>query len=207
MRDFPYIKASKSSIARRKPIYGVGINNAPYVVAPTVNGKGICCRYYRTWHDMLKRCYDPKYHTKQPTYIDCEVTQGWHYFMAFREWMEQQDWQGKQLDKDLINLGNKVYAPDRCCFVSHALNSLLTDNAASRGKWPQGVCFVKQKGKFRVYCNVDGKLKHLGYFASPEEAHVVYVKFKSAEIRRHAMMQTDDRIKRGLLRHAEALLC
>ena len=28
---------------------------------------------YDIWHNMLTRCYDPKYHKERPTYKDCEV--------------------------------------------------------------------------------------------------------------------------------------
>lgn len=40
----------------------------------------------------------------------------------------------------------------------------------------KGVHLFKRTGKFRAYIMVQGKEKHLGYFATAEEAHVAYVK-------------------------------
>ena len=42
------------------------------------NGK--TTRVYKSWKSMLQRCYDSKYHERQPTYIDCEVCNEWLCF-------------------------------------------------------------------------------------------------------------------------------
>ena len=50
--------------------YGVGyLGEGEYKVRE--NGK--LHRYYIIWHDMLKRCYDPKVHEREPTYEGCTV--------------------------------------------------------------------------------------------------------------------------------------
>lgn len=119
---------------------------------------------------MLRRCYSEKFQARRPTYTGCKVCDEWHSFMAFKSWMEQQDWEGKQLDKDLIGDG-KLYSPENCVFVSMALNGLFLGNGAIRGDCPIGVFWDKQKGKYRAGIRVDGKRKHLGLFASADEAH------------------------------------
>ena len=79
----------------RKPVYGVGINDADYVTNPKVEGKSKMCPYYLSWKNMLHRCYDKGHQSKFPRYIGCAVVEEWQYFMCFREWMLLQDWKGK----------------------------------------------------------------------------------------------------------------
>jgi hypothetical protein len=194
----------------KKPrkVYGVGINDADYAVKPTgPDGKRLCCPYYRVWNSMLARAYCPKYHARSPTYIGVTVCEEWHSFMAFRAWMETQDWQGKHLDKDIIAPGNKVYSPDTCVFVPQALNKLLSACAAARGEHPIGVCWNKRTRKFCAEIGIAGRLKHLGYFTCPHEAHMAWRKAKVRLIRDAAREQDDPRIYAGLMRHAARIEC
>lgn len=46
----------------------------------------------------------------------------------------------------------------------------------------KGAVFYKQRGKWRSMIKENGKNKHLGYFATAEEAHIAYAK-ASAELR------------------------
>ena len=55
---------------KKRLVYGVGINDADYVVQPTENGKTKMCIYYQTWKNMLRRCYSER----EPTYIGCFAT-------------------------------------------------------------------------------------------------------------------------------------
>lgn len=153
----------KYSIAHRRLIQGIGINDADYMV------RRIQCPFYDRWTGMLARCYSEKYHSGQPTYIGCKVCDEWKYFTAFKSWMETQDWKDKELDKDLIGNG-KLYSPDNCVFVSQALNKLFTDSGASRGELPIGVYWEKKDKKYRARVAINGKRKHLGYFANPDDA-------------------------------------
>lgn len=205
MNSFPIIPATKQSLTRRKSVFCVGINDAPYTVTQKVNGKRVKCLFYQTWQGMLERCYSPKEHIRHPTYSACSTCDDWLYFMSFRDWMIGQDWKSKQLDKDIIKAGNKLYSPDTCIFVSNALNKLLIDHAARRGKFPIGVCYNKRIKKYQSSIKINGNQKHLGYFNTPEEASEVYREEKYNEILRHAKMQTDPRVKYGLIQHAELL--
>jgi hypothetical protein len=119
--------------------------------------------------------------------------------MAFRKWVLTQDWEGKQLDKDLIIEGNKVYRPEACVFVSNELNSFNTDRAADRGKWPIGVRQHKS-GRFISRCSnpFNKEFEYLGMFDTPEEAHMAW------KIRKHEHSLTwsskvdDPRLKQAL---------
>jgi len=199
MNQFIEIPANKISLSKRKLVYGVGVNDADYKVEIVKNGRRMQCPYYLRWMNMLRRCYYSKYHEKYPTYKGCSVCKEWLTFSVFEAWMLKQDWKGMALDKDILNQGNKIYAPEYCRFISQALNSLLTASGAARGDLPLGVTWHKHLKKYRARINIDGNEKHLGYFNTIEEAKAVYDKAKYAEINRHAMMQTDPEIRNGLL--------
>lgn len=91
----------------KKTIYGVGTNDANYLVV----NKGVRCPYYKKWSSMLERCFSKSLHKKHPTYIGCTVCNEWLLFSNFRSWMMKQEWVGMELDKDIISIGNKKYCP------------------------------------------------------------------------------------------------
>lgn len=155
----------------KKPLYDVGINDADYSINPRINGKQQMCPYYCAWQNMLRRCYSSKFKILNQTYIGCIVCEEWHSFMAFRAWMIQQDWQGKQLDKDLLVSGNKIYSPDTCIFVPQAINNILSDRGAARGEHPIGVCYYVRLGKFQSNCCTHERKKYLGLFIDSHAAH------------------------------------
>jgi len=181
-------------------VFGIGINDANYVVKPSINGKLVACPFYVAWHGMLMRCYDSRYQAKQPTYIGCSVVPEWHRFMAFRAWMTMLDWQGRQLDKDLLIQGNRVHGPQTCAFISHGLNTFTTDHAAARGDWPIGVYWNKQNGKFMAQCRnpFTGKREYLGLFTCPAEAHEAWRKRKHELALQIAALHADPRIAAAL---------
>lgn len=175
MNNFIEIPASKNSLANRKSIYGIGTNDAKYAVKPKINGKRSYCPYYKVWHHMMERSYSQKFQDRNPSYAGCSAANEWLVFSIFREWMETQDWEGKQLDKDIIISGNKIYGPAACIFVSGKINTLFTDAAAIRGDLPQGVSLDKRTGKYRSYCMARGHQNHLGYFSTINEAEYTYL--------------------------------
>lgn len=187
-------------LSRRKLVHGIGINDADY----SVTGKDRKqCRFYARWRGMLNRCYNHKMLKEHPTYADCFVCAEWVYFSKFKAWMEQQDWEGKDLDKDILVVGNKEYGPNTCVFVDRKVNAFITDCSASRGIWPIGVVFdEKVEGKpYRSICSsvVTGKQKELGLYATPEEAHSAWISFKLEQAYILAAQQTDKRVAEALI--------
>ena len=120
--------------------------------------------------------------------------------MNFRSWMETQDWKGKELDKDILFQGNKVYSPDTCVFVDKGVNLLLNSCAASRGEWPIGVHWNEQNQKFQSGCNnpFTRKREYLGYFNCPNQAHQAWKKRKYELACQLADIQTDERVAEAL---------
>ncbi len=199
---FLKIPANKNSISQRRSVYGVGINDAPYTVSQRINGKRVLCPFYSVWRNMLQRCYSPLQHARRPNYAECTVSNEWLRFMAFRAWMLKQDWQKKHMDKDLLIPENKRYSPETCIFVSPAINTLLNNCKANRGKLPQGVYFHKNTRKFVAQIQMHGNTKHLGLFETPEEAESVYREAKANHIRDIAKGEKEP-LRSALLVHAK----
>lgn len=191
---------------RKKLICGVGVNDADYNVCETImiNGKQKIvwtCPFYVKWTGMLGRCYDPKFQTKNLRYKGCSTIPQWHLFSNFRSWMEHQDWEGKDLDKDILFPGNKIYGPDTCVFVDSNVNTFLIEGNAKRGEWPIGVIFHKRRGKFMASCRSveTGKQQYLGLFKTAEEAHSAWLSFKLQQAYILAAQQCDLRVAKALI--------
>lgn len=116
---------------------------------------------------MINRCYNGKF----SSYNNSEVCEEWLTFSNFKAWMETQDWENKELDKDLMFPNNQIYCPDKCLFVPKELNSLFVDSKSNRGDYAIGVSFEKRRNKFESYISLNNKKKHLGYYPDEYSAH------------------------------------
>lgn len=184
----------------KKLIHGVGVNDVDRPVYTKLNGKRLVCPVYRTWQNMLGRCYDPKYIERHPSYSGCNVTEDWLYLSRFEDWMLKQDWEGKQLDKDILVVGNKLYSPETCAFIPREVNLFTIDSRANRGEYPLGVYLDKELGRFMAQCSnpFTRKKEHLGVFDNPEDAHEAWRKRKHELALIYADQQTDPRVAEAL---------
>lgn len=194
-----------------KTVFGVGVNDADYVTQKReetgyVNGKRKrktvwVCPYYRSWKNMLERCYSTKFQERNKTYKDCTVSEEWHTFSNFKAWMEKQDFEGMHLDKDILFEGNKVYSAENCVFVTQMVNNFTVDSGATRGEWLIGVTWSKRKAKFHSRCcnPFTKKLGHVGYFDCEQEAHKAWLKRKLELARLLADEQEDPRVAKALI--------
>lgn len=185
---------------RSRVVAGVGINDADYEVSfNTPDGK-VICPFYQTWADMLRRCYSAKTKSRSPSYQGCTVAPIWFSFSEFRKWMIQQDYKGKDLEKDILFPGNKIYSPDTCVFVSRNINIFVTDSGSRQGEWPVGVHWNKEGKTFVAQCRnpFTGKAQHLGCFADPELAHAAWRAHKHKIALIYADLQTDPRVAAAL---------
>ena len=182
---------------KRSLVYGTGVNDSDYPILTVVDGKRVKCPFYVKWSSMLKRCYSTKCHIDQPTYVGCIVAPEWHLFSNFKNWMESQDYEGKQLDKDILFAGNKVYSPSTCVFIDSQTNSFLLDSGASRSGYGQGI--EKKGNKYKASCSNKGKNVYLGLFDSPQEATHAYFKYKLKLAYELAKQQSDERVAVAIL--------
>ena len=193
-----------------KLVYGVGVNDLGYRVhvredVTKYGGKRtpktvFRCKYYTAWENMLQRCYSKKYLERKPSYIGTRVCNEWLSATAFKKWMEQQDWSGKCLDKDIIVPKSKLYSPETCAFVLEATNLFVTARDASRGEYPVGVYLYKPTGKYCAQCKnpFTGKNENLGYFSTTEEAHEAWRKRKHELAQLVAATESDLRVVEAL---------
>jgi len=211
----PYKQYDKQSEYWNRFVYGVGINDADYTVSKHVRGLGgkevWRCPYYTRWNGILRRCYDEKYHIRQPHYKGCSICEEWKTFSNFKRWMEQQDWEDKHIDKDILVPGNREYGPTTCLFVSKDLNNLILENHTKEKKYSTGVEETKE-GRFKVQVNQHAGKTYLGCYDTIEEALEVHNKAKSEYIIEVANgLTTEDtsdveRTREALIRHAGILV-
>ena len=202
---------------KRKLICGVGVNDADYVVQVKEVTEGRYksgakkakvvwrCPYYTKWVSMLRRCYSAKYHASRPTYKGCTVCDEWLTFSNFRGWMITQEWEGKELDKDLLGRGSKVYSPNTCVFIPREVNTFITNNTGNnRQGYLIGATCSQPSGKFTSQCSGQ-KQHHIGMFDSELEAHFAWKKRKhelSCQLANSEYV-TDERVKQILLHKYE----
>jgi len=136
-------------------------------------------RAYTRWHDMLSRCYNSKFHERQPQYEACEVCEEWLNFSNFKVWYDEQCYDDNlDLDKDILIKGNTVYSPATCCFVPHMINTLFSPQKKCRGKYPLGVYWDSDSKKFCSSMNLMEKHINLGRYDTVEEAFQKYKIYK-----------------------------
>lgn len=172
-----------------KDIFGIGYLGVGKYKS---KNKRKIAKNYNTWRKMIQRCYDPKYHKKERTYVNCDVCNEWLNFQNFAKWYENNyyeiEGEKTHLDKDILIKGNKIYSPDTCVFVPQRINNLFTKCDASRGDLPIGV--NKRRDRFISRCWGMGKGKYksiwLGSFDTPEQAFEVYKQFKENYIKQVA---------------------
>lgn len=171
--------------SRRKPLYGVGINDAPYHTTK--------CPYYQKWQKLLERCYSEPYMQRKSSYREVTVCDEWLTFSNFRKWCIEQekevgDISKLELDKDLLGNSSKTYSPSTCCFLPKKVNMFI--QTQSRGKTLMGV--VIKKNRFGAYCNdtLRSKRIYVGSHLTELRAFQSYI-LKKVELAREIAYHTD----------------
>lgn len=190
-----------------KLVCGVGVNDKTRTVY--VDGKHV--KEYELWNSMLRRCFSEKEQTRYPTYKGCSVSDNFLNYSYFYDWCHKQvgfgkvDEKGRSwcLDKDILFTGNKTYSETNCVFLPQEINLFFNECGNARGEYPVGVSFYKRDGKFVAHCAVNGKIQHLGYFNTPEEAFTVYKPFKEALCKQLALKwqsEIDERLFNAMMK-------
>lgn len=164
---------------QKRIVCGVGINDLKLSSRSEI---------YQIWISMLERCYIESEQEKRPTYKGCKVCDEWLKLSNFKAWVESSDSgfiHGHRLDKDILVKGNKIYSPNTCCFVPHAINTLLIKGDAMRGKYPIGVHIDKRRTQrpFKAQMCRYGHPTSLGNYATETEAFEAYKKAKEIYIK------------------------
>lgn len=164
---------------------------------------------YTKWNNMLIRCFNAKYHEKQPTYETCTICNEWLDFNNFVEWFEDPKTgyrKGYQLDKDLFCDGRKHYSPDTCCFVPQTVNAMLTRGAKIRGK-VKSIGVTLRGNKYIARCNFGHKeAKVIGSFDNEQDAFDAYKSAKKSYMIKlandlYSKGEITERVYNGLLNY------
>lgn len=190
---------------RRRLVCGVGVNDSLTPMSEIRNGKQVICPIYKKWHDMIVRCYDERRKQTCPSYHGCVVDHGWLAFSRFREWVNSKNWQGMEIDKDLIGCG-KLYSPATCVFITRKLNTFLAYKKPSENGLPPGVCMRHGNVLFRSQITRQGKQFHLGVFDTAEGAYRMWASEKAKMAIQLASEQESSLIASGLLRWSDLIL-
>lgn len=165
----------------KKKIYGVGINDYKQI---SINKKHL--KSYNCWVSMLGRCYSESKRNKAPSYADCSVALEWHLFSNFKHWYDKHYQPNYQLDKDILDKGNRIYSPKTCCFVPHTINSLFTKCNKTRGKYLIGVTYSKSKKKYETKMRITREGHYCKRFDTEIEAFNHYKVIKETHIQKLA---------------------
>lgn len=165
-----------------KSIFKVG---CPGLAQATINR--IPKQSYRTWRNMLCRCYSEESLEKCPTYKDSYVCNEWLCYENFEKWWNENyytiDGCEMDIEKDILFKGNKIYSPQTCVVAPREINMLFVKNGSRRGTLPIGVSFDKNAGKYTANCSVFGEAKYLGSYEDVESAFYAYKECKENVIK------------------------
>ena len=211
-KDPNTINLNGPRLKSRKLIYGVGIND---VMIPGF----IHTRTYRTWSGIIRRTdmRDPKFiaEERNQCYIDCTLDPRWFKLSVFKEWIEQwNDYENKEIDKDILILDNKIYGPETCLMVRPTINTFFKPNI--KRDLPRGVTqntsYDGSRGGKNLYraqiTKIGEKKKNqsrlgmigLGHFPTIEEASAAYESARKEQIQFLIETETDIRVKNALIK-------
>ena len=171
----------------RKLVYGIGINDV------MISGFSTS-KIGRRWYNIIKRTdrRNPNIYGFETTYKDCTLDPRWFKLSAFKEWSEQwDDYENKEIDKDILIPGNKIYGPETCLMVSKSVNLFFRPNIKRNlargvhhvskfkegGKNPYSASIVRWSEKLKKKSRI-----HLGHYPTIEEASAAYESARKEEI-------------------------
>ena len=133
-------------------------------------------RLYGTWHDMIRRCNNPK--RKEYRHYGgrgIKVCSEWLDINNFINDMYPTFKEGLELDRIDVN-GN--YCKDNCRWASRSIQMQNTRKLRNTNKSGyRGVIFKKALNKWNAYITVNYKRIHLGYFNEIMDAAKAYDKY------------------------------
>lgn len=177
---------------------------------------------YQYWQRMLTRCYNEDEQAKPSgrAYIGCSVAEEWHNFQNFANWAvethgcgevdsEQNIW---HLDKDILEVSNKVYRKEACLFVPNEINVFFSGSEIGNTGY-LGVNYIKPatKGSKEGYiarCHTNGVREYLGYYNTAKEAYHAYrlAKIEAAlQLAQKWYGKVDERVVQALLNFEQRL--
>lgn len=179
MNDIQYKPFDWSAKSMKPTMCGIGYSGR--------EGVDRTSKAYLRWHDMLSRCYNDKFHVKQPQYKGCTVCEEWLNFCNFEKWYNEHYYEIEDetmdLDKDILFKGNKEYSSATVGIVPHCINTLFINGKKKRGDYPLGIWYEKECNKYRAAMSYHGIQIKIGKFKTVEEAFARYKTYKEGFIK------------------------
>lgn len=196
-KEYELILHSAPQIEHDKTVCGVGYCSDNSLPSFYTDERGMRRQtpFYRAWVNMMNRAYilaDGYY----KSYEGITVCEAWHDRAVFTKWMKTREWNGCELDKDLLEPGNKVYSPHTCCFIPALINNVIKhtiDKAA-----PVGVYSLKSGNGYEVWMNNEKRSSHI----TQDEAQRNWLYYK-AELIEPLICNANVRIQEALTRLVE----
>ena len=161
----------------RESVYGVAVNDAPFIISAFVNGRYQKHPAYSQWKSMIARCYSEKEKAKSVTYEECTLDPEWLSFMNFYGFWKNKYKYLYQVDKDILFVNNKLYSPTKCTMVPCWVNTIIGEKN-KKSNLPIGVVWNKNRGKFIAQITTGRNYKGIGYYDDPVSANHAWFKEK-----------------------------
>lgn len=148
---------------KRSRVCDIGVNDCNFQTTIRFQGKLYTHPAYKSWHNMINRCYSGKH----KYYKNVSVAKEWHRFSNFYIWWKDNHIEGYDLDKDLLSTVKSEYSPDTCIYIPHWLNLWIKESEKS-GKFLPGFKYNRKTNKycFSFYSGSRGTRKEYNDFDS-----------------------------------------
>lgn len=145
-------------------------NGSPYIVQKVVGEHRNEHPLYKSYHAMLDRCYN--LNNQKFEYYGgrgISVHERWRGLQGFSNFLIDMGDRpkGKTLDR-IDNDGN--YEPSNCKWSTRSEQQYNRRKASNNTSGHIGISLFKKTGKWQAYVYRNKKRKHLGYYATLEEA-------------------------------------
>lgn len=173
-----------------KGYFGVGKYKAR-IGSSSINSKST--NEYRSWINMLSRCYDPNYiGTKagQMCYSGVQVEDSWLNFQVFAAWYRKElaavELKSPEtkfvLDKDLLSLDVKIYSPETCCLIPEQLNIALVDRFILNKTRKISTIRKSKNGTYSIGVYLNKNFTTFSGYKTEKECFDLYLSIKEKEL-------------------------
>lgn len=132
------------------------------------NSGGVIKREYKTWHNMIQRCNNPKNsHYKDYGARGITVCQSWLSFENFISDMGDAPSEKHTLDRADNNIG---YCKENCLWATRSEQGVNRRKQSSNTSGIVGVYYDKARSKYVARIHVNKQQINLGGYATIEEA-------------------------------------
>jgi adenylate kinase family enzyme len=145
-------------------------NGDPNIVKKVKGENRTANPLYKAYHAMRDRCYNPN-NTHYEYYGGRGITvcERWSGNSGFSNFLKDMGERPKNYTLDRID-NNKGYSPENCRWADRPTQQYNQRISVTNTSGYKGVHYYKKNGKWTAYITINGKRKHLGYFARKQDA-------------------------------------